>query len=393
LVAARSVSELLPADFNQLGLDHVRAIVGEEGDEIAETIVLEWKSEINPAALAKAVSAFANTIGGLLIGGVEKETRRFIGWEPPGGEIELWVTNVLRRHVLPLPPFRARTLPLDEAPGRVLLLVLVPESSTTPHLLTERGAIYVRNPASSDPVPIQDQLALLELTRRGERSRDNAWSAARPVVEHEMPDESRLIYSLAVAPTGFQEDPVRRLYRPCARDLVQPVVEIFDEPDTREHLSQPEWELNRLTLTRTIQRHFSFAPPPIVVDSLEVHAHGVIRVARGWRGDPSPGGMSDPEPRGPRPLWLEDDHDGILPWLEKTLGRSRELALALGGHGDLAIAFYVATYGRGVFVAHNQATAYLHANFLTQHWSRLETDDDVLDRVATDLRRFLGLQP
>ena len=63
--------------------------------------------------------------------------------------------------------------------GLGLLLVLVDESSTTPHLLRRSGAIYVRSPASSDPVPITDQATLLELTRRGVAARENAEERAR----------------------------------------------------------------------------------------------------------------------------------------------------------------------------------------------------------------------
>jgi hypothetical protein len=94
----------------------------------------------------------------------------------------VWVKDVLRGHLLPLPLFRARTLRL-RGKERVLLLVLVEESSATPHLLTRQGAIYVRNPGSSDPVPIDDQRRLFDLFARGDRARDNAWRRASEVLD------------------------------------------------------------------------------------------------------------------------------------------------------------------------------------------------------------------
>ena len=120
--------------------------------------------------LAKSCSAFANTMGGLLLVGIADECDKLIGIEQRSFEAQVWVKDILRGHVLPLPPFRARFIALSDE--RSLLLVLVEESSTTPHLLTRTGAIYVRNPGASDPVPISDQRRLLDLpSPRGTRSR------------------------------------------------------------------------------------------------------------------------------------------------------------------------------------------------------------------------------
>jgi hypothetical protein len=152
---SRSVSELLPARFEDLDLDHVRGILDQARAE-GETLFLELKETLAPNALAKTCAAFANTFGGLLIVGAADDTAEAVGIEPIG-EAQLRVKDILRGHVLPLPPFRARWIALDGGDGRGLLLVLVDESSTTPHILTRSGAIYVRSPGSSDPVPIADQ--------------------------------------------------------------------------------------------------------------------------------------------------------------------------------------------------------------------------------------------
>jgi hypothetical protein len=174
---ARSVAELLPRPFADLTLDDVAQIIATTGEE-RETLWFERKASVTTNAFAKACSAFANTYGGLLVVGVGDTSDALVGIEPLAAEAQLWVKDTLRGLVLPMPPFRARWLPTEGDRG--LLLVLVEESSSTPHLLTRSGAIYVRNTGSSDPVPINDQRRLLDLTQRGM----TASAEARPAREN-----------------------------------------------------------------------------------------------------------------------------------------------------------------------------------------------------------------
>jgi len=164
---ARNVSELLPRPFAELALGDVSQILANVGEE-RETLFFERKASVTGKTLAKACAPFANTYGGLLVIGVGDEDDTLVGVPSIAAEAQLWVKDTLRGQVLPLPPFRARWLPMEGDRG--ILLVLVEESSTTPHLLTRSGAIYVRNPGASDPVPIGDQGRLLDLTARGERA-------------------------------------------------------------------------------------------------------------------------------------------------------------------------------------------------------------------------------
>jgi predicted HTH transcriptional regulator len=149
-----------------LTLDDVARIIADLGAE-RETLFFERKASVDRGALAKACSASANTYGGSLIVGVGDDDT-LVGIEPLATEAQLWVKDTLLGRVLPMPPFRARWLPTDHERG--LLLVLVDESATTPHLLTRSGTIYVRNPGSSDPVPLANQVRLLDLASRGERA-------------------------------------------------------------------------------------------------------------------------------------------------------------------------------------------------------------------------------
>lgn len=108
---ARSIAELLPRRFADLTLDDVRSILAAVGEE-RESLFFERKAAITNRALAKACAAFANTLGGLLVVGVADENDELLGIDRPAGEVQLWVKDVLRSLVLPLPPFDARFLPL-----------------------------------------------------------------------------------------------------------------------------------------------------------------------------------------------------------------------------------------------------------------------------------------
>jgi hypothetical protein len=213
----RNVSELLPARFEELTLDHVEGMLADRQGEERETLFFERKRAITTNSLAKACAAFANTMGGLLVVGVADDDDALVGIEPVGPEAQLWVKDTLRSRVLPMPPFRARWLSVDDDHG--LLLVLVEESTATPHLLTHSGAIYVRNPGSSDPCPLSDQGRLLDLTRRGGRAEELAISSARAQVKSPvMPDMGNFIHddadeALALAATGVGTDLESHLFR------------------------------------------------------------------------------------------------------------------------------------------------------------------------------------
>src|SRR5713226_4495769 len=113
---ARSVTELLPRPFAELELADIEALVGVPADE-RETLYLELKREATSDSarnkIAKSCAAFANTVGGLLIIGVEDDGTISGLDRPAGGEMQLWLKDVLQPRILPLPPFSARWLPLD----------------------------------------------------------------------------------------------------------------------------------------------------------------------------------------------------------------------------------------------------------------------------------------
>ncbi len=390
-LAPRSVGELLPQAFERLTLDDVREVVT-AGNE-RETIFMEWKSELTPDAVAKAAAAFANTHGGLLLGGVD-DGGEIVGFEPRSGEIELWVKDVLRSRVLPRPPFRARLIPLPNETSRAILLMLVEESSTTPHLLTRTGAIYVRSPGSSEPVPIGDQALLLDLTRRGREARENATRRARQALEQHF--EQQALYTLGLAPTGIGSDVIDDLYvgrQPIEQlDNAVRIHDLTNEPNARES-TEFTWSQHRLQLARYVDRSFT-AQPEALLDGLVVHSDGALQIQRCLL-PPMRGG--EIEPRGPEPLYLDTGLTSVIGWLQVALERGRQLILSLGGHGDLRVAVRIQTSGRYVFYAEGRAEV-AKRDFGIEMWVPLDVESDhasaptehVRDAMLRDLGVWLG---
>ena len=159
----------LPPALRSLALsdvtpDDVRWMIRE-----GETLV-ELKSQIPKEGVGPSVAAFANTIGGWIVLGVDDVTRELVGWEPKGrADAVDYLRDLLRTELDPLPPFAAKSLEIDD---QMVGLVRVYESSDTPHIVRGTGAVFIREPAAK--APIRDHRQLVDLARRGEAAERDA---------------------------------------------------------------------------------------------------------------------------------------------------------------------------------------------------------------------------
>ena len=146
----KAINELRPTDLAPL-------------KSVNEGWYVEYKSElISAPALAKAVSAFADTYGGWLFLGVkEKSKDESVAGEFPGIP-EKKVDGALQRlrqsaaeHLNPTPFFETRVLrgPCVEiglAEGTSVVAIEIPQSHTAPHIHKD-GRIYRRVGDGSQP--------------------------------------------------------------------------------------------------------------------------------------------------------------------------------------------------------------------------------------------------
>lgn len=170
-----------------LDAEDVERMVG-----LDETLFVEHKKGIGSEEsfkLVQAVAAFANTAGGWILIGVHggavvtgSEDQPWAGQRDAPTLVDV-VRTQLRGRIDPLPAFEAKTVGHRDGPVGV---VRVYESSDTPHVVLDTGAVYVREVAgirdASDPRPtrgggrgdrsyraakIGSRAELLELATRG----------------------------------------------------------------------------------------------------------------------------------------------------------------------------------------------------------------------------------
>ena len=145
---------------------------------------VEYKRQVgNAGALAKALSAFANTYGGWLFLGVQEHSGgNAVAAEFPGiPEENVDGTLQSLRHsaadnLNPTPFFEPKVLrgPCTESgldKGKAIIAVEIPESHTAPHVHKD-GRIYRRVADGSEPKPETDRFVLDQLWRRAEPLRE-----------------------------------------------------------------------------------------------------------------------------------------------------------------------------------------------------------------------------
>lgn len=143
-----------------------------------ESLFFEHKKDMAKGSgfqIAKAAASFANTLGGWLLIGVERNKVR-ADWQPPPGDFVDAVRQRMEGQVDPLPSFAATVLKVE---GRELGIVRIYESADTPHILSD-GSVVVREPAQDsklrklgvyEPTPIRSHYELLQLAQRGREAR------------------------------------------------------------------------------------------------------------------------------------------------------------------------------------------------------------------------------
>jgi hypothetical protein len=137
-----------------------------------EDVQLDYKLELPPKNLAKHFAAFSNTLGGLLIVGVEedKQTGVPLRWEgvPNTGKL-LERVHQFAADVGPRPKYEVRFT--DEREGKAFLLIRVLEGDETPYYVANDANIYVRTGNISKPVYIASPDATYVLFGKQEKAK------------------------------------------------------------------------------------------------------------------------------------------------------------------------------------------------------------------------------
>lgn len=148
--------------------------------QASEGWYIEYKRETpNAVAIAKSLSAFANTYGGWLFLGIKEESKMNpVAGEFPGlprDDVDSSLQRLRKSavdHLNPTPHFETKVLwgPDSEvglAEGRAVICAWIPQSSSAPHV-HRTGQIYRRVSDASEPKPESDRFVLDHLWRRAD---------------------------------------------------------------------------------------------------------------------------------------------------------------------------------------------------------------------------------
>ncbi len=119
--------------------------------------------------LAKVVSSFANSLGGVLVVGVNTVNGAvqppIEGFEVPAEELTLTVENICLQGINPPLIPRITMIPGD-VPNRKFLVIEVDESWEAPHAIENSKRVYVRTGNAANPYDLADVELIIDLVKR-----------------------------------------------------------------------------------------------------------------------------------------------------------------------------------------------------------------------------------
>lgn len=150
---------------------HIRAFCA----QFNEGIRVEYKANFDENVrrnLPKVLSSFANSLGGVLILGVDANNgipqAPIEGFEPPErDEIPLTIENICLQNIHPV-LFPRVTQIQSDMPGRRFVVVEIEESVEAPHAIENSTRVYVRTGNAANPFQLADVDSVIDLLRRRE---------------------------------------------------------------------------------------------------------------------------------------------------------------------------------------------------------------------------------
>jgi hypothetical protein len=137
-----------------------------------EGLRVEYKSTFDENVrrnLPKIISSFANSLGGVLIVGINAENgipqRPIQGFETPDEELGLTVENICLQGINPPVAPRTTVVPSD-IESHVFLIIEVDESLEAPHAIENSRRVYVRTGNAANPYEGADVDLIIELFKR-----------------------------------------------------------------------------------------------------------------------------------------------------------------------------------------------------------------------------------
>lgn len=196
---------------------------------VAEGWYIEYKREVpNASAIAKSITAFANTYGGWIFYGIDEKSKDDpVAGEFPGipneeadGVLQR-IRQAVANHAQPSPYFRVKALfgPVEELglpEGRCVVMGYVPWGPEAPYIHKD-GRIYRRVGDGSEPRHENDRFVLDQLWKRAEKITDRYAEWIETELETSKREENGAYVRLFLVADFWRDH--RPVNRPSLRDI------------------------------------------------------------------------------------------------------------------------------------------------------------------------------
>jgi len=201
--------------IEDLTFDDLRKLID---NEVAEGFYVEFKGEFQEnRKIAKSIASFANTYGGWYFIGIKDEEKTNIAKEIVGFDINKHkqpkedIRLIVGTYIHPIPFFEMNLLKNDD--GKHVLVICVPESFETPHILND-GVVYLRNGEISNIVKITDKHNLDRLYQKNSYFEDKLNSFLKnPFGITDSEKNMKLPFlNICILPTNFNDLSIKNFY-------------------------------------------------------------------------------------------------------------------------------------------------------------------------------------
>lgn len=195
-VCSANIAEMSMFDkpIRELSMLDIERLVNEQQER--ESLHLEYKQSVEftegaKNELRKDITGMANAAGATLLIGISENPdgrpKEICGVPTIVGsqKIDEWINNVMLFGVSPRVRYQMKTLAID--PGRVVVVLDIPESRQKPHMVETTNRYYVRHNRSVDPATHVEVREMFEYSRRVQTELE-AFLRKRKLWDEEAPD-------------------------------------------------------------------------------------------------------------------------------------------------------------------------------------------------------------
>lgn len=177
--------------------------------QINENLYLDYKEDINSNSLPKTIAAMANTFGGIIIVGIKDKDSKpdlpIMGIDFREGVREQ-INNLILSNITP-PIFPEVQVCKSDDNLKMLVIIRISQSNTTPHAIMKNTRVYIRTELSNEPT---EDLASLDKVEWLKDKRNKSVELRKSFC-----DSSKERYEILCKQNGLTQD-VSQMYIGCS---------------------------------------------------------------------------------------------------------------------------------------------------------------------------------